>query len=83
MIYQVLRYDTTLKLAAGIQASIPHNFDPDNPDETLPPHTVLLSSMAPLIPGYSYSFKPQDKFIGGDFVRGELDYHNPVALNEQ
>lgn len=80
MICQVFHWDSESKLATAIPASIPHNYDYNDPNAVPPAHTFLVYSFKELNPGQSYSFKPKNFMVNHEFVKGELDYNNGDSL---
>jgi len=73
MLYQIVNYNPTNKIAGGILASMAHH-------TTSSGMIVSLISEKPLEIGRTYSFVPKDRFFNGFFVRGELDYSDPGII---
>lgn len=76
MLYYIVDYNEQTKFAGGIEASkLQGNQTPSG-------LIVSLFSYQRLEPGKTYSFQPKRKFIGSEYVHGELDYSCDRAIDD-
>jgi hypothetical protein len=87
MLYHVLNYNKNTGIAKVVDASLVGNADisPSSfhvsvyiDESKIPTDPRTREPMLSIKEGMTYSFIPRDQIVEGTFVRGELDYSNPL-----